>query len=148
MLDMNAHFGGLNAALLDARKSVWVMNVIPTSGPNYLPLILDRGFVGVLHDWCEAFPTYPRTYDLVHANGLLSLEFGQHSRCPMFDLFIEVDRVVRPEGWVIIRDTVPLIELARAHAARLKWDARVIEVESSDEKLLICQKPFSRRQAS
>lgn len=51
VLDMNAHFGGLNAALLDARKSVWVMNVIPTSGPNYLPLILDRGFVGVLHDW-------------------------------------------------------------------------------------------------
>ncbi|KAM3305394.1 putative pectin methyltransferase QUA2 [Capsicum chacoense] len=168
VLDMNAHFGGLNAALLDARKSVWVMNVIPTSGPNYLPLILDRGFVGVLHDWCEAFPTYPRTYDLIHANGLLSLEFGQHSRCPMFDLFIEMDRVLRPEhpslspthahwtatlneavqGWVIIRDTVPLIELARAHAARLKWDARVVEVESSDEKLLICQKPFSRRQAS
>lgn len=148
VLDMNAHFGGLNAALLDARKSVWVMNVIPTSGPNYLPLIIDRGFVGVLHDWCEAFPTYPRTYDLVHANGLLSMEFGQHSRCPMFDLFIEMDRVLRPEGWVILRDTVPLVELARSHAARLKWDARVIEVESSDEKLLICQKPFSRRQAS
>lgn len=51
VLDMNAHFGGLNAALLDARKSAWVMNVIPSSGPNYLPLILDRGFVGVLHDW-------------------------------------------------------------------------------------------------
>lgn len=49
---------------------------------------------------------------------------------------------------MIIRDTVPLIELARVHAARLKWDARVVEVESSDEKLLICQKPFSRRQAS
>lgn len=51
VLDMNAHFGGFNSALLQAGKSVWVMNVVPTSGPNYLPLIQDRGFVGVLHDW-------------------------------------------------------------------------------------------------
>ncbi|KAI3904050.1 hypothetical protein MKW92_007239 [Papaver armeniacum] len=66
VLDMNARFGGLNSALLEAGKTAWVMNVIPTSGPNHLPLILDRGLVGVLHDWCEAFPTYPRTYDMVH----------------------------------------------------------------------------------
>lgn len=51
VLDMNAHFGGFNSALLDSRKSVWVMNVVPTSGVNHLPLILDQGFVGVLHDW-------------------------------------------------------------------------------------------------
>lgn len=51
VLDMNAHFGGFNSALLQARKSVWVMNVVPISGPNHLPLIHDRGFVGVLHDW-------------------------------------------------------------------------------------------------
>lgn len=51
ILDMNANFGGFNSALLQARKSVWVMNVVPISGLNYLPLIQDRGFVGVLHDW-------------------------------------------------------------------------------------------------
>lgn len=51
VLDMNSQFGGFNAALLDTGKSVWVMNVVPTGGPNYLPLILDRGYVGVLHDW-------------------------------------------------------------------------------------------------
>jgi hypothetical protein len=51
VLDMNANFGGFNSALLQARKSVWVMNVVSISGPNYLPLIHDRGFVGVLHDW-------------------------------------------------------------------------------------------------
>ncbi|KAK7321186.1 hypothetical protein VNO77_31558 [Canavalia gladiata] len=148
VLDMNAHFGGFNSALLQAKKSVWVMNVVPISGPNYLPLIQDRGFVGVLHDWCEAFPTYPRTYDLVHAAGLLSLESEQH-RCSMLDLFIEIDRLLRPEGWVIISDTVPLIESARGLATQLKWDARVIEIESdSDQRLLICQKPFFKRQAS
>lgn len=51
VLDMNAHFGGFNAALLETRKSVWVMNVVPTSGRNTLPLIVDRGFIGLLHDW-------------------------------------------------------------------------------------------------
>lgn len=51
VLDMNAHFGGFNSALLEKGKSVWVMNVVPTIGTNYLPMILDRGFVGVLHDW-------------------------------------------------------------------------------------------------
>ncbi|KAA8538097.1 hypothetical protein F0562_027705 [Nyssa sinensis] len=149
VLDMNAHFGGFNSALLEAGKSVWVMNVVPTSGPNYLPLILDRGFVGVLHDWCEAFPTYPRTYDIVHAEGLLSLETGQKRRCTMLDLFSEIDRLLRPEGWVILRESTSLIESARALTARLKWDARVIEVESNgDEKLLICQKPFFKGQAN
>ncbi|KAL3504750.1 hypothetical protein ACH5RR_034591 [Cinchona calisaya] len=148
VLDMNARFGGFNAALLEARKSVWVMNVIPTAGINHLPLILDRGFVGVLHDWCEAFPTYPRTYDLVHGEGILSLEFGEKQRCEMLDVFIEIDRILRPEGWVIIRDVAPLIESARTLTARLKWDARVVEIENnSDEKLLICQKAFVKRQA-
>jgi len=50
VMDMNAHFGGLNAAFLRAKKFVWVMNVVPT-GLNTLPLIFDRGFVGVLHNW-------------------------------------------------------------------------------------------------
>ncbi|KAI3504994.1 hypothetical protein L1887_26834 [Cichorium endivia] len=149
VLDMNAHFGGFNSALLDARKSVWVMNVVPTTAPNHLPLILDRGFLGVLHDWCETFPTYPRTYDLVHAEGLLSLETEKQHRCSMLDIFFEIDRILRPEGWVILRDTTALIETARTVTARLKWEARVVEIESnSDEKLLVCQKPFIKRRSN
>ncbi|KAG1366526.1 putative pectin methyltransferase QUA2 [Cocos nucifera] len=147
VLDMNARFGGFNAALLDARKSVWVMNVVPTSGPNYLPLIFDRGFIGVQHDWCEAFPTYPRTYDMVHADGLLSLEFHQKHRCSTLDIFLEIDRILRPEGWVILHDTTPLIKAARSVITKLKWDIRVMEFDgNSDEKLLVCQKPFFRKQ--
>ncbi|KAG6508218.1 probable pectin methyltransferase QUA2 [Zingiber officinale] len=147
VLDMSAHFGGFNAALLDAGKSVWVMNVVPTNGPNYLPLIFDRGFIGVQHDWCEAFPTYPRTYDMVHAEGLLSLEARQMHRCSTFDILLEIDRILRPEGWVIIRDTTLLVETARSLTTQLRWDARLMELDgSSDEKLLVCQKPFFRKQ--
>ncbi|KAJ0751263.1 putative sarcosine/dimethylglycine N-methyltransferase [Helianthus annuus] len=94
VLDMNAHFGGFNSALLEAEKSVWVMNVVPTSGPNNLPLILDRGFLGV--------PTYPRTYDLVHAEGLLLLETAKQRRCSIVDVFFEIDRLLRPEVFYVI----------------------------------------------
>lgn len=46
---------------------------------------------------CEAFPTYPRTYDMVHGEGILSLEFGEKQRCEMIDVFTEIDRILRPE---------------------------------------------------
>ncbi|KAL6294820.1 hypothetical protein ACE6H2_002962 [Prunus campanulata] len=51
VMDMSAHYGGLNAAFLEERKSVWVMNLVPVNAPYTLPLILDQGFAGVLHDW-------------------------------------------------------------------------------------------------
>lgn len=147
VLDMNARFGGFNAALLNTGKSVWVMNVVPTSGQNYLPLILDRGFIGVQHDWCEAFPTYPRTYDMVHAEGLLSLMTHHLHRCSTFDILVEIDRILRPEGWVILRDVASLIEAVRPLTTRLKWDTRMMGLDgNTDDKLLVCQKPFFKKQ--
>ncbi|KAL2519293.1 putative methyltransferase PMT4 [Abeliophyllum distichum] len=144
VMDMSANYGGLNAALLEARKSVWVMNVVPISEQKTLPLILDRGFTGVLHDWCEPFPTYPRTYDMLHANGLLSHLASEG--CSMIDLLIEMDRILRPEGWVIISDKVGPIERARMLATQLRWEARVIDLQNgSDQRLLVCQKPLSRK---
>lgn len=44
---------------------------------------------------CEPFPTYPRTYDMLHGNGLISHLASE--RCNMIDLFLEMDRILRPE---------------------------------------------------
>ncbi|KNA05898.1 hypothetical protein SOVF_186090 [Spinacia oleracea] len=143
VLDMNAQFGGFNHALLEAGKSLWVMNVVPTTAPSSLPLIHDRGFIGTSHNWCEAFPSYPRTYDMIHADGLLSLETGQHQKCTMLDIFLDIDRLLRPEGWAIFRDTTLMIESARTLATRFRWDARIVDVEANtDERVLLCRKPF------
>jgi putative pectin methyltransferase len=50
------------------------------------------------------------------------------------------------QGWVIIRDTAPLIEAARSVVTQLRWDARMLDLDiASDEKLLVCQKPFLRK---
>ncbi|XP_013692470.1 probable methyltransferase PMT5 [Brassica napus] len=144
VMDMNARFGNLNSALLEQGKSAWVMNVVPVNARNTLPIILDRGFSGVLHDWCEPFPTYPRTYDMLHANELLTHLSSE--RCSLMDLFLEMDRILRPEGWVVISDKLGVIELARAMATRVRWEARVIDLQDgSDQRLLVCQKPFLKK---
>lgn len=43
--------GRFAAALSDLKIDCWVMNVVPVSGPNTLPVIYDRGLLGVNHDW-------------------------------------------------------------------------------------------------
>lgn len=58
------------AALKDLQ--VWVMNVVNINSPDTLPIIYERGLFGIYHDWCESFSTYPRSYDLLHADHLFS----------------------------------------------------------------------------
>ncbi|KAK9052187.1 hypothetical protein SSX86_028815 [Deinandra increscens subsp. villosa] len=144
VMDMNARFGGLNSAFLEAGKSAWVMNVVPIRARNTLPLILDQGFMGVVHDWCDPFPTYPRTYDMLHANGLLSYLVSEG--CSITNLLLEMDRILRPEGWVVLSDKLEAIENARMITTQIRWEARVIDLENdSDQRLLVCQKPFVRK---
>ncbi|XP_076953575.1 putative methyltransferase PMT5 [Bidens hawaiensis] len=144
VMDMNARYGGLNAAFLKEGKAVWVMNVVPINARNTLPVILHQGFAGVLHDWCEPFPTYPLTYDMLHANGLLS--YLTSEQCSITNLLLEMDRILRPEGWVVLSDDAGSIEKARSIATQIRWEARVIDLENgSDQRILVSQKPFVRK---
>ncbi|EOY18096.1 S-adenosyl-L-methionine-dependent methyltransferases superfamily protein isoform 6 [Theobroma cacao] len=59
VLDMRAGFGGFAAALIDNQLDAWVLNVVPVSGPNTLPVIYDRGLIGVMHDWYFFFTIIP-----------------------------------------------------------------------------------------
>jgi len=58
------------AALKDL--PLWVFNVVNVDAGDTLPIIYERGLIGIYHDWCESFSTYPRTYDLLHADHLFS----------------------------------------------------------------------------
>ncbi|KAG4157856.1 hypothetical protein ERO13_D02G089000v2 [Gossypium hirsutum] len=39
---------------------------------------------GIGNNWCEGFSTYPRTYDLIHANGVFSLYQDKYFSYPYF----------------------------------------------------------------
>ena len=64
----------------------------------------------------------------------------------MIDLFLEMDRILRPEGWIILTDKLGAIEMARSLASQVRWEARLIDLQNgSDQRLLVCQKPFLKK---
>ncbi|KAI3728250.1 hypothetical protein L6452_16883 [Arctium lappa] len=137
VMDMNTVFGGFAAALID--DPLWVMNVVSSYAPNSLAVVYDRGLIGTLHDWCEAFSTYPRTYDLLHIDSLFTFE---SHRCEMKYVLLEMDRILRPNGYTIIRESTYYLDAIGTIAKGLRWDCHVEATEdgSEKEKVLICQK--------
>ncbi|CAL9069798.1 unnamed protein product [Musa banksii] len=137
VMDMNTLYGGFAAALIS--YPVWVMNVVSSYGPNSLGVVYDRGLIGTYHDWCEAFSTYPRTYDLLHFDGLFTAE---SHRCEMKYVLLEMDRILRPNGYVIIRESNYFVEAIASIAKGIQWDCQKHDTEYNveKEKLLICQK--------
>lgn len=51
VVGLRIHICRFAAALHNKGLDSWVMNVVPVSGPNTLPVIFDRGLIGVSHDW-------------------------------------------------------------------------------------------------
>ncbi|XP_020419975.1 probable methyltransferase PMT14 isoform X1 [Prunus persica] len=140
VMDMNAGLGGF-AAALESRKS-WVMNVVPTIAKNTLGVIYERGLIGIYHDWCEGFSTYPRSYDLIHASGVFSL---YKNECNLEDILLEMDRMLRPEGAVIFRDEVDVLNKVRKIVGGMRWDAKIMDHEDGPlvpEKILVVVKQY------
>ncbi|KAK8950553.1 putative methyltransferase PMT9 [Platanthera guangdongensis] len=143
VMDMGANLGGFAAAL--ENKDAWVMNVIPVNESSKLKIIYDRGLIGTIHDWCESFSTYPRTYELLHAWFVFS--HVELQGCSLEDLLIEMDRILRPHGFVIIRDRPHVVTYVRRYLKALKWDAWSFEFEpgadslsSGEERVLLARK--------
>ncbi|KAF8052421.1 hypothetical protein N665_1561s0010 [Sinapis alba] len=142
VMDMRAGFGGFAAALAELKVDCWVLNVVPVSGPNTLPVIYDRGLLGVMHDWCEPFDTYPRTYDLLHAAGLFSIE---RKRCNMTTIMLEMDRILRPGGRVYIRDTINVMSELQEIGSAMRWHTTLRETAEGPHasyRVLFCEKKF------
>nr|XP_045084747.1 probable methyltransferase PMT24 [Aegilops tauschii subsp. strangulata] len=138
VIDMRSVYGGLAAALRDMK--VWVMNIVSVESPDTLPIIYERGLLGMYHDWCESLSTYPRSYDLVHADHLFSkLKY----RCKVRLVMAEVDRILRPEGKMIVRDDRETAEEVERIAKSLHWEVRMA-VSNQGERLLCFHKTMWR----
>lgn len=135
IMDMNAGLGGFAAAL--SSYQVWVMNVIPHIANNTLGIIYERGLIGTYMNWCEAFSTYPRTYDLIHADRIFSMYMN---KCDMVDILLEMHRILRPQGTIIIRDHIDIIVKAKDIIEKMRWNSNIQHSEhghSNHEKILI-----------
>ncbi|KAK8658826.1 hypothetical protein V6N13_029045 [Hibiscus sabdariffa] len=137
VMDMNTVYGGFAAAVIN--DPLWVMNVVSSYSANTLPVVYDRGLIGTYHDWCEAFSTYPRTYDLLHLDGLFTAE---SHRCDMKYVLLEMDRVLRPKGYALIRESSYFVDTITSIAKGLRWSCRKEDTEygATKEEVLVCQK--------
>ncbi|XP_074324500.1 putative methyltransferase PMT2 [Apium graveolens] len=141
IMDMNAGLGSFAAAIHSHK--LWVMNVMPTiAEKDTLGVVFERGLIGIYHDWCEAFSTYPRTYDLIHASGLFSL---YKDKCNAEDILIEMDRILRPEGAVIIRDEEHVLNDVKRIVDGMRWNTKMVDNEGGpliSEKVLLAVKRY------
>ncbi|TVU19795.1 hypothetical protein EJB05_35966, partial [Eragrostis curvula] len=111
-----------NAALID--RPLWVMNVVPIGEPDTLPVILNRGLIGAYHDWCESFNTYPRTYDLLHMSNLVG---SLTTRCDIIEVAAEIDRILRPGRWFVLKDTMEMIKKMRPVLKSLHYETVIVK---------------------
>ncbi|GAB4848508.1 hypothetical protein Ancab_003215 [Ancistrocladus abbreviatus] len=134
VMDMRAVYGGFAAALRDHK--IWVLNVVNVNSPDTLPIIFERGLFGIYHDWCEGFSTYPRTYDLLHADHLFS---KLKERCKLPPVMAEIDRMVRPGGKLIVRDESGAIGEVENLLKSLHWEVH-LTFSKDQEGILSAQK--------
>ncbi|CAI8593655.1 unnamed protein product [Vicia faba] len=107
-----------------------------------LGAVYERGLIGIYHNWCEAMSTYPRTYDLIHADSVFSL---YNDRCEVEDILLEMDRILRPEGSIIIRDDVDILVKVKSIINGLDWESQIVDHEDGPlerEKLLFAVKKY------
>ncbi|KAG4192329.1 hypothetical protein ERO13_A07G149700v2 [Gossypium hirsutum] len=142
VMDMKANLGSFAAAL--SNKEVWVMNVVPEDGPNTLKIVYDRGLLGSVHNWCESYSTYPRTYDLIHAWTVFS--DIERRGCSIVDLLLEMDRILRPKGYIIYNDKRSIAEVIKKYLGALHWesvaisDSQLVEQDEDDVVFIIQKK--------
>jgi hypothetical protein len=63
-------------------------------------------------------------------------------RCDMKYVLLEMDRILRPNGYAIIRESSYFVDAVAAIAKGMRWGCRKEDTEYGieKEKILICQK--------
>ncbi|KAL2329453.1 hypothetical protein Fmac_017034 [Flemingia macrophylla] len=108
VMDMNAGFGGFAAAMV--KYPVWVMNVVPFDAKsNNLGIIYERGLIGTYMDWCD-----------------------------IADIVLEIHRILRPKGTVIIRDKEDVILKVKEITDKIiRWKGVVVAGDDSEKIMII-----------
>lgn len=68
-----------------------------------------------------------------------------YHRCSMENILLEMDRILRPQGGVILRDDVDVLTKVKSIADEMQWDARITDHEEGPyerEKILVAVKQY------
>lgn len=71
--------------------------------------------------------------------------FDMQCRCDITHILLEMDRILRPEGTVIFRDTVEVLVKIQSIAERMRWESRIMDHEDgpfNPEKILVAVKTY------
>lgn len=66
-------------------------------------------------------------------------------RCDITYILLEMDRILRPEGTVIFRDTVEVLVKIQSIAKEMRWKSQIMDHESgpfNQEKILVAVKTY------
>lgn len=72
-------------------------------------------------------------------------------RCELEDILLEMDRILRPEGSVIIRDDVDILVKVKSIINGMEWDSQIVDHEHGPlerEKILFAVKKYWTAPAS
>ena len=79
----------------------------------------------------------------VNANVLLVVDYDE--RCDVTLILLEMDRILRPEGTVVFRDTVEMLTKIQSITNGMKWTSRIMDHEKGPfipEKILLAVKSY------
>lgn len=63
----------------------------------------------------------------------------------MREILLEMDRMLRPEGAVVVRDEVEVLVKVQGMAERMRWSAQIFDHETgpfNPEKILVAVKSY------
>lgn len=66
-------------------------------------------------------------------------------RCNLEDILLEMDRILRPEGAIIIRDEVDVLNKVKKIVRGMRWEAKLVDHEDGPlvpEKILVALKVY------
>lgn len=84
-------------------------------------------------------------HDIYLYRDICIIQWLCYCRCNMEDILLEMDRILRPEGAVIVRDQVEVLIKVKKLASGMRWDTKMADHEDGPhvtEKVLYAVKQY------
>lgn len=102
-------------------------------------------FLSALNFWFAPHSIFLRRFKFHVLVKLIIICVKRIRRCELEDILLEMDRILRPEGSVLLRDKVDVLNKVKKIAAGMRWDIKLMDHEEGPlvpEKILVAVKQY------